>query len=215
MNNEVEVQNNSEILTDKEIFTKIWTRPRQVFRFIDDYKYDKFVRVLLLLIGISRGFDRATMNDMGDEMSLGAIIGFSVVFGGLLGWISIYLYAALLSWTGKWLGGKGNTTSILRILSYAMIPSILALLFLIPQIGIYGIEMFKEYGDISSAGVFSNIFVYGSLILEFILGIWMLVLCVIALSEAQKISIGMAILNIVLPALVIGIPIFLIVYMLM
>jgi hypothetical protein len=35
------------------------------------------------------------------------------------GWISYYIYAALISWSGKWMNGKGNTQLILRILSYA------------------------------------------------------------------------------------------------
>ena len=55
--------------------------------------------------------------------------------------------------------GQGDTSSILRILAYAMIPSIIALVFLIPQIVIYGLEVFKEDGDLTSAGWISNIFV--------------------------------------------------------
>ena len=56
--------------TDKEIFTKIWTKPREVLRYIHDNKYDKYVTVLLVLAGISRAFDRAVMKDMGDKLSL-------------------------------------------------------------------------------------------------------------------------------------------------
>jgi len=109
------------------------------------------------------------------------------------------------------LKGKGDTTSILRILSYAMTPAIIALLLLIPQIGIYSNEVFKADGDITSAGLISNIFVYGSMILEFILGIWTIVFCVIAVSEVQKLSIGKSILNLLLPVLVFAVPIIIIV----
>ena len=66
-----------------------------------------------------------------------------------------------------------------------MTPAIIALLLLIPQIGIYGNEVFKADGDITSAGLISNIFVYGSMILEFILGIWTIVFCVIAECNAE------------------------------
>jgi hypothetical protein len=125
--------------------------------------------------------------------------------------MSYYIYAALVSWTGKWLKGEGNTTSILRILSYAMLPSIVALVFLIPQIGIYGVEIFKEDGDITSAGWISNIFVYGSMFLEVVLGIWTLIFCVVGISEVQKLSIGKAILNLLLPILVFLVPILIIV----
>ena len=55
------LEDKSEIdqLSDKEIFTKIWTSPRQVFKFINDNSYDKYVTVLLILSGISRSFDQA------------------------------------------------------------------------------------------------------------------------------------------------------------
>jgi hypothetical protein len=148
---------------------------------------------------------------MGDDLSLWGIIGICVVFGGLLGWLSYYFYAALVSWTGKWLNGQGNTTSILRILSYAMLPSIIALIFLVPQIGVYGVEIFKEEGDITSAGLLSNIFVYGSIFLEFVLGVWTIVFSVIGVSEVQKLPIGKSILNILLPVIVIAVPILILV----
>lgn len=207
------LDNNNESLklTDKELFTKYWTSPRQFFKYINDNHYDKYVTILLVLSGISRSFDRASMKNLGDNMSIWAILGLCIILGGLLGWISYYIYAALVSWTGKWLKGQGDTSSILRMFSYAMIPSIIALVFLIPQIGIYGVEIFKEDGDIISAGWISNIFIYSSLFLQLVLGIWTLVFAVVGVSEVQKLSIGKSILNLLLPLLVILVPILIIV----
>ena len=210
MNQEISNTSGSNHFTDKQIFTKIWKSPRQVFKYINETKYDKYVYILLFFAGIARAFDRATMKDMGDNMSLWAIIGLSVIVGGLLGWLAYYIYAALLSWTGKWLDGAGDTKSILRVIAYALTPSLIALIFLIPQIGIYGNEMFKADGDISNAGVIPNILVYGSMIIELILGIYTLVFLVIAISEVQKLSIGKSILNLILPILIFAVPIVLI-----
>jgi hypothetical protein len=197
-------------LSDRDIFTKIWTSPRRTFKFINDKRYDKYVTVLLILSGISRAFDRASLNNMGDKMSIWGIVGFCIVLGGLFGWISYYIYSALLSWTGKWLKAQGDTNSILRILSYAMLPSVIALIFLIPQIAAYGNEIFKSDGDIISADWLSNVVVYGSMLLEFILAIWTLIFCVIGVSEVQKFSIGKSILNLFLPVIVFLVPILLI-----
>ncbi|WP_298121226.1 Yip1 family protein [Flavobacterium sp.] len=201
---------NTNYISEENIFTKIWTSPREVFKFINTYKYNKYVTVLLILAGISRTFDRASMKNMGDYFSIWGIIAFSILIGVIFGWITYYLYSALISWTGKWINGKGNTDSILRVLSYALIPSIVSLLFLIPQIIIYGNEIFKSDGDIVSGGIVSNVIVYGSMIIEFALGIWSIVLCVIAISEVQKLSIGKSILNLILPAIVIMTPILII-----
>lgn len=201
---------NQQDSTGKNIFTKIWFSPRKVFKFINDNEYDTYVNVLLFFTGISRAFNRASFKNMGDTMPLLAVLGLCIILGGLLGWISCYIYAALLSWTGKWIKGQGDTKSILRIISYAMIPAITALIFLIPKIGIYGNEVFKSDGDISSAGLIANIFFYGSSLLESILGIWTFVLCIVGISEVQKLSIGKSILNILLPSLIFVLPIIII-----
>jgi hypothetical protein len=211
MNSELINTENQQELSDKEIFMEIWTSPRKVFKFINDNHYDKYVNGLLFFAGISSAFDRASLKNSGDNLSLIAILALCIIVGGLLGWISYYIYAALLSWTGKWINGEGDTKSILRIISYAMTPAIIALIFLIPQIGIYRNEMFKSDGDISSAGIVANIFVYSSMILEFILGIWTIVFCVVGVSEVQKLSIGKSIVNLILPLLVFAIPIIIIV----
>jgi len=197
-----------ESFTDKEIFTKIWIQPRAVLRYIHLNRYDKYVTVLLVFAGISRAFDRAATRDLGDKLSLIGILGSCIIFGGLLAWLTYYIYSGLISWTGKWLNGQGDTNSILRVLAYGMIPSVISLIVLIPQIGIYGIEIFKADGDISSEGLASNILVYGSIALELILGICTIIFCLIGISEVQKFGIGKAILNCLLPILLIIFPIF-------
>lgn len=192
--------------TDKEVFRKIWTKPKQVLQYINETKYDKFFYVLLFFAGISRAFNRASSKNYGDDMSLLKIIGLSIILGGLLGWVAFYLYASLLRWTGEWINGKGETDSILRILTYAMFPTTIALLFLIPQISIYGVEVFKEHGDTVSADLYSNIIFYSSGIAQLILSIYALVFVVIGVSEVQQLSIGKTILNLFLPILVLLIP---------
>ena len=201
---------NYDTLTDTEIFTKMWTEPRRVLKYINETKYQKYFYIILFLAGVSGAFDRAAIKNMGENVSLLGIIAGCVLLGGFLGWLSYYIYAALLSWTGKWLDGKGNTDSIYRILAYAMFPSVVSLLFLVPQIAVYGIDLFRQDGDLVNAGVFGNIIFWGSLSLEIILGIFTLVFSVIGISEVQKISIGKSILNLLLPLIIIVGPILII-----
>ena len=201
-------------ISEKKIFTKIWYSPRAVFKFINTYKYEKHVTILLVLGGISRAFDRASMKDMGDNFSIWGVIAFCVILGALFGWISYYIYSVLVSWTGKWLKGKGDSNSLLRVFAYALIPGIVSLLLLIPQIVIYENEIFKSNGDIFSKGIIANIIVYSAMFLELVLGIWSFVLCVIGVSEVQKFSIGKSILNLILPVLVIMVPIIIIAFLL-
>lgn len=204
-----------QFFSDKEIFTKIWTKPREVLRFIHDNKYNKYVTILLVLAAISRAFDRAILKDMGDSFSLLEIVLASIFIGGLVGWLSFYIYSSLISWTGKWLKGKADTTAILRVLAYSMVPYILVLFIVIPQIGIYGHEIFRSDGEISSGGLASNILYYGTMIVKIILVIFTMIFVVVGISEVQSFGIGKAILNFLLPSFVIFIPLSFIVFIFM
>lgn len=199
-------------LSDTEIFTKIWTEPRRVLKYINETKYEKYFYILLFLAGVSGAFDRAANKSMGENASLLGIVAGCVILGGFLGWLSYYIYAALLSWTGKWLDGKGDTDSIYRVLAYAMIPSAISLIFLVPQIAVYGIDLFVKDGDLVNAGIVENIVFWGAILLEIILGIFTIIFSVIGLSEVQKISVWKAILNLVLPLLIILGPIVIIAF---
>lgn len=81
----------SELLTDKEILSQIWFSPRKVFKFINDNQYDKHVKLLLVLAGISAAFERAASKDIGDTFSLLGVIGMSIIAGGA-SWLDKLLY---------------------------------------------------------------------------------------------------------------------------
>ena len=201
-------------LSDREIVTKIWFSPRVVFRLLNDgsqaNNHDGLVKLLLFLGGISRAFDRAMAKDFGDKLPLLAIIAICVVMGGLFGWISFYIYALFMSWTGKWLKGTGNTASILRVMAYSMIPSACGLILLVVQIFLFGNGMFESDFDLTYFGLFKNVVFWSCLILEIALFVWSTVLFVVGVSEAQKFSIGKSILNILMPGLLLVALIFLI-----
>lgn len=199
-------------LTDQEIFTKIWFQPRLVFRFIEDYDYDKFVPFLLICAGIYKAFDKTADKNINENFSLLAVIAISVIFGGLFGWLGYYIYAAAISLSGKWLGGKAKTRSILNMMAHGMTPSIIALFIFIIQIIIYGNDIFKKDFEYESENIINNILGGFLIITQLIFIIYTVVLCVIGLSEIQNFSIWSAILNFLLPILFIVVPIFLVLF---
>lgn len=200
--------------TDLEIFTQIWMFPRLVFRYLNEYRYDKFLYIILVLAGIVKGFDRAVTRSSGDTLSLTAIILLSVFAGGALTWISVYLYAGLISWTGAWLNGRSNTSSIFRVVGYSMIPTIVAGLLLIPQIAVFGIRMFQSDFDVADESMSATILYYFSFMVELTFGIWSFVILCVGISEVQKIPVGKAIVNILLPAVIIIVPLGIIAFLL-
>jgi hypothetical protein len=204
--NPKETENENIAFTDSEIFTEIWTSPRVVFKFIHEYRYEKFLYIILILAGIVRAFDRASVKGMGDRFSLTAIIIMCVLIGGGVGWIAYYIYAAMLSWTGKWLDGRAKTSALYRVVGYSLIPAIVGGLLLIPQIAISGVDVFQSDVDLTENGTVATAVYYLSIAGEFVFGFWTIALLVVGISEIQGFSIGKALLNVILPIIIIILP---------
>lgn len=204
-------QNESNSISKEfDLFTKIWFSPRIVFEYIDSKKYNNYVILLIIIGGINHSLEKAITKNFGDKTSLLGILILSILLGGLLGWISYYIYAALISWAGKFLDGKANTDSIFRILAYSFIPQVISLFILILQIITFEDKIFKS-DEFIFANTFSLILYHTFSILQLICNFWTLILFVTGISVVQKFSIANSIFNIVLPFLIIILPILLII----
>ena len=203
MENNTDTLPEETILTDKDIFTKIWISPRIVFKSINNKRYNKYTTVLMILGGILSALNRAMNMNMGDRMNLMSVLIVCVIGGGIFGFLYFYIFAALLSWTGKWLKGTGNTKSLFRMISYALIPSLVILFVMILRIILFGNDEFKSNVDLFDNGILFTIITLFSILVEIGIGVWTLVILVIGTSEVQHLSIGKAILNLILPVIVI------------
>ena len=201
------------VLTEQDIFNRIWLSPRLVFRFINDYRYEKHLRILLVLAGIANAFDRATGRNVGYHYSLTSIVAMCIIAGGLFGWVTFYIFSLLTAWTGGWLKGRADSDDILRVQAYAMIPAIVSMFFLIPETIIYGRAVFTSFSSFPSDGTLSNLIYNCCFILDLLLGIWSLVLWIIAISEVQKFSIAKSIANFLLSIAVIIVPLVALAYL--
>lgn len=193
-------------LSFSQIFVKIWLSPRILFRYLSESGYSKHVEILLILAGIVRAFDRAFEKNLGDQWPLTMIVVICMGAGALGGWISVYIYAYLLRWTGQWLDGKARAKDIIRIFAYGMIPMIVTLVFIAVQIVLFGNEIFQSSFDIYVYDTFHIAIFWFTILGELIFGVWCLILLIIGLAEVQNMSTGKAILNLFLPLLVILIP---------
>ena len=189
-------------LSEKEIFRNIWMSPRKVFKFINDRNYNELTTVLLIFGGIASSLNNASGRNIGDYMPLWSVLIVCVFGGAIFGWISFYIYAALLNWTGKWLKGVGNTKSLLRMMSYAVIPSLVIIILFSIRIALYGNEVFQSNIDIVGKGALTiGVYAFTAFV-EIAIGIWILAIMVIGISEVQKLSVWKSILNMILPVIV-------------
>ena len=189
--------------SDREIFTKIWLSPRKVFKYLHEKSYDKFLYPLLFLAGLTNAINNNRIdNDNGILLKL--IIGAAV--GGLLGWIGMLLFAAIMGWTGKWINGKAETKALLRVSAHAYIPSIVATISVIILILVFGPKVLAPSFSIEIYSLPEILIYFFLLLVQFALAIWAFILYLVGVSVAQDLSLGKAFLNILLSFMVILLP---------
>ncbi|QIL77013.1 YIP1 family protein [Hymenobacter sp. HDW8] len=131
----------------------------------------------------------------------------AIIMGGLTGWIVYYFYAWLMSVTGKWLKGQAASDTFRTILAWAMVPSIFTLLLIIPEVLIFGDDLFKsEHTNTSS---FNSIMWVFFALTEAVLSSWTLVILVKGICLIQGFNTGKAIINMLLPGVLIVVPLLL------
>ncbi len=186
-----------EQLTDREVFTEIWTRPRRVFRFINATEYQAFWYILVAMAGVARTFD-------GFEFlsnTTGSVL-IKVGAGAALGWFGIYITAAVVSWISGQFGGKGNTSQMYRCFVYAYLPMALLApvrvvfeVFLI-QSGFYD-SLLSITGEFDNSYWFVGSVALGAASLAALL--YSVVLLVVATSEIQRISLTKSTISVIIP----------------
>ena len=133
----------------------------------------------------SPGYSNAGLSkNMGDTMDTWLVISIAVFTGGLFGWIGYYIYAWALSETGKWLDGKASSEKIRTVIAWSLVPAVVALLLIIPELVILGDDLFKsEMGAYPQLTIYV-IYFFG--ILEIVLSIWSIVILVAGLKVVQS-----------------------------
>ncbi|MCZ4409824.1 Yip1 family protein [Cryomorphaceae bacterium 1068] len=209
-NQEEELIEGIEGIEESKLLQSIWLRPKDTLRYILKKCPDKYITQLLIIGGavsaLGNALDGAPLFDLGPWFSLVVI----VIIGAILGPLANMVFAAILSMVGRWIGGKGNYSRTLTIVAWSMVPNIAGVVLLFFQIGFFGPYFTFYSGDIEIVVLGltkSEMILYLLAFLSIVVSIWAAVLLVIGLSLAHNFGIGKAILNLVIPVLIIVIPI--------
>ena len=185
----------------------ICIKPRATIQKIVDKNPEDSVILLACLAGISNVLLRANDRGMGDTMELFDIILLSLILGPFSGVISLYVGSYLIHWTGKWIGGTSSLQNIRAAMAWASMPTVISLLLLIPEVILFGEEMYTTQTPIVDS---STLLLYAFVIFSviyLILGIWSFILYLHCLGQVQGFSLLKMFGNILLAGLVIIIPI--------
>ncbi|MGN7388572.1 YIP1 family protein [Sporosarcina sp. SAFN-015] len=125
----------------------IWSQPTKTLQYMLEKKSAGYGFLIFLLSSISGGSIAMATTGIFGGMPLAFIIILSIImtYGfALIGWV---INAGLYTWVGKWLGGKGKFSDMLKITPAPAIPTIWLAPMNFLLIAVYGSRLFEVPTD--------------------------------------------------------------------
>lgn len=195
--------NNKQMLNP---WLSMWTKPRTTIQQIIDTDPERLVLVLAAITGISHTLDKASMKGAGDELAWPVIIVVAAIVGPIVGIIFLYISAALVRWTGKWIGGQASSKNVRAAYAWSSIPLIWALALWIPEVALFGQEIFATETPRVVANPHLQFLYLGFMLIEILIALWAIVVYLKCIGQVQGFSAWKALGNTILAVLVILVP---------
>lgn len=191
----------------------VWVRTRETIRqFLDSSNPTRNMIVIALLAGIVSALNQASSRGYLDNSSLGSLI-FVVIAGGMIGGlVSLYFLSVVLQWTGGWLGGTGTSAELRVAITRGInVPAIMVGILWIPEILLFGQELFTtEMPRVNASPLLTGLY-YFLIVIEGILGVWSIFIALKAIGEAHQFSAWKALWSVIIPGIILVFIIFIIV----
>jgi hypothetical protein len=195
---------------DSSAWLSMWYSPRQTIRRIININPRHQIIPLAGLIGIYWTLSQLQFRNAGDHVPFPLTLVITVIGGPIVGIVILYLTGVLLHWTGNKLGGQASAEYLRAAFAWSWIPNIWTLFLWVPQLFLFGTELFTSAKPkISSSSFLALIFLALS-ILELIANLWSYMILLINISEVQRFSYWRALSSILLTLLIIFVPLFII-----
>lgn len=196
-------------ISEDNVLKKIWTRPRDTFRFLFANSPSKYVVPLMIIGGMVSALENwSEKNGFQTQNSWLYMVGV-IIGGAIAGWIIYWIYAWGISATGKWLGGNASVEKCATVVAWAVIPGILGILLIIPE------QMLMQQPLSAPIHSPSNLYpgfsnyqlgIFGLSIIRIIIGIWSIYIAIEGIALIQGFNRWKAFFNYILPILVIMVP---------
>lgn len=181
----------------------IWTEPRKTIRSIIDTDPKRGYLLLCAIYGLPLAFNIVQSFALTSAIPLWAIIIGSLVACTFLGMIGISFSSWLVHFTGKWIGGKGTFQTIRTAVAWANAPNIVSILMWVVLFGSFGAQVLnKNFSEGQFVGYQAGI-LFLVMLIESIVSVWGLVILLNGLKEVQGYSIWKALLNLVIPFVIV------------
>lgn len=181
-------------------FKHIWLSPRATFRFILKSGSPLSAGWFFVAAAITALLKRtAGWSFFNLEGNWTAVL-LTFLGGALIGWVVYQVYAKIIASLSKRIGGKADTATIKTILAWSLIPYIVSVILILPQILIFGFGLFTIDKELEHSGVTGLLMTIN--VLGVVLWLWSATLLLWGLMIANDFNFWKAFLCAALPVFV-------------
>lgn len=178
---------------------RIWGSPRRTIRRIVDIDPSRRFVWLSLIYGFPMLMQISQSLSLALYFSWPVILITALIFATFIGMLGITITAGLLTWVGKWIGGVGSFSAVRAAVAWSNVPTLVTGLIWITWILLFKGRLFYDGFLQSGFAGYEQGIVLALATLQFAMSVYSFVLLLITLSEVQGFSVWKALLNVILP----------------
>jgi hypothetical protein len=181
----------------------IWLEPRATIRQI--VNFDPKFRFILLswIYGLPVILNFAQNSSLIETLPLWAILAAALIVSPFIGALGITVGALLLTWTGKWIGGKATFNQVRASVAWSNVPNLVTIALWVVLLGVFGSQVFSSgFSDAAFVGYQAGV-IFIVFLVESIATIWGFIILLHTLGEVQGFSAWKALLNVVIPLVIV------------
>jgi Yip1 domain len=181
-------------------FLTMWTRPRETVRWIVAENPDLYLKSLACLCGIGDLLSRDFANNTAERppAAIVAAVLEACLYGPLWGLLWLWLASHLVTWTGRWIGGKATREHLKAALAWASVPLVCGVPLWVPLVA-YSYVFAEDAPNETTQSALLVVGLLTTFLVEAALAVWAAVLLCQTVAEVQGFRSGWrALANIVM-----------------
>lgn len=168
-------------------WVRMWVAPRATMRSILESDPRRRVHLLGMLYGVSWMLSTCFAGDAGKHLPAASLLFLCLLLGPLVGLLSLYCLGAFLTWTGRWLGGKGTQEEVRAAYAWGSVPLVWQFGWWFLGFALFGGVMFNtdkvDKLPLLAQGAYFVFMFFG-----FFWDVWAYVVMVKCMAEAHRFS---------------------------
>lgn len=188
----------------------MWTNPRTTIKAIVSHNPNYRFLLFSTLYGFVEALRGAQIFSLGSYYNFWAIVAACLILCLPIGALSLSLTSLFVFWVGKLIKGQATYREVRAAVTWSNVTVIVSIFLVAATVVLFGPSFFDKNFAYQYFPKGFSILLMGIFFVEFALSLWSFVIFIKALSEVQKFSGWMALLNVVLTAIFLSIVILLI-----